>query len=242
MTDERLTHTQRKEGQRKWKVTERITRKEVLHTTVLNLYSVLIQHNQSCLFTRFVPLWLCRSCCRLNVISSPWRETNKELKQQMIQKKSLLSGVYMTAGFKSLYSLFLKVFPNHKRNFLKLVVIKDFIVYRLYSVSPWEVTPQLSLKLNGLKSREVSAKKSRYEAVVMVMFQEFIQFTYTLAKKKLPVLFCLLPFKAADEGPFSSVASVPLYFYLQHRDAASSFARIFYKLKWLPVLRWLFSR
>lgn len=157
-------------------------------------------------------------------------------------KKSLLSGVYMTAGFKSLYSLFLKVFPNHKRNFLKLVVIKDFIVYRLYSVSPWEVTSQLSLKLNGLKSREVSAKKSRYEAVVMVMFQEFIQFTYTLAKKKLPVLFCLLPFKAADEGPFSSVASVSLYFYLQHRDAASSFARIFYKLKWLPVLRWLFSR
>lgn len=56
MTDERLTHTQRKKGQRKWKVTERITRKEVLHTTVLNLYSVLIQHNQSCLFTRFVPL------------------------------------------------------------------------------------------------------------------------------------------------------------------------------------------
>lgn len=242
MTDERLTHTQRKKGQRKWKVTARITRKEVLHTTVLNLYSVLIQHNQSCLFTRFVPLGLCRSCCRLNVISSPWRETNKELKQQMIQKKSLLSGVYMTAGFKSLYSLFLKVFPNHKRNFLKLVVIKDFIVYRLYSVSPWEVTSQLSLKLNGLKSREVSAKKSRYEAVVMVMFQEFIQFTYTLANKKLPVLFCLLPFKAADEGPFSSVASVSLYFYLQHRDAASSFARIFYKLKWLPVLRWLFSR
>lgn len=160
MTDERLTHTQRKKGQRKWKVTARITRKEVLHTTVLNLYSVLIQHNQSCLFTRFVPLGLCRSCCRLNVISSPWRETNKELKQQMIQKKSLLSGVYMTAGFKSLYSLFLKVFPNHKRNFLKLVVIKDFIVYRLYSVSPWEVTSQLSLKLNGLKSREVSAERA----------------------------------------------------------------------------------
>lgn len=75
-------------------------------------------------------------------------------------KKSILSGVYMTAGFKSLYSLFLKVFPNHKRNFLKLVVIKDFIVYRLYSVSPWEVTSQLSLKLNGLKSREVSAERA----------------------------------------------------------------------------------